>query len=239
MKIKGINEFLTSLLPSTIESGRIRFEDGKVESSLRRDDGQLILMSSLENSDFKEMGEVCVPHLSQLQKTCKALGEPDFSIQKTNDVATKLISKNEGSTISLFLMDPDYVSWPSLAKEPEYVMTIDLPLSTLQSLKTNYSLVSGVTTRIEADGTKLHFIIGDESHEDSAKTTLDLGEEVEWDEIIIKSEFITAILDSIWDRTSVTMHVSDKGLIKVTATTEFDDVKLKTSYFLVATQTNG
>jgi len=179
--------------------------------------------------------EICIPHLSQLQKAYRTLDNPKVSFTYEQDIPSKLALMGNGSRISLFLMDKDFVSWPSLTAEPEYSLSVELTLSSLESMKTNYSLVDGELTNIKLSNSKLTFIVGNEEHENSAKTSMDIDVNDEY-EMTIRSEFITAILDTINSDSVVTLNASEHGLIKIVVDLDTEDYKLSTKYFLVASQ---
>ena len=233
--MKGFNEFLTSLLPSQIESGRIKFKKNLVESSLKHEDGSIIVQSNLETTNEALTGEVCVPHLSQLQKAYKALEEPTIGIQYEHDIAARLTLRGAQSKVSLFLMDPEFVAWPQLTREPDYTLSIELPDSVLASLKTNYSLVDSQRTTISLSGGTLTFKIGEETHENSATTSVPIDIDDEF-QMAFKSDVIVAILDSINPDSEVVIHVSDHGLTKFTVVKKTDNYVLTAHYFLVATK---
>lgn len=230
--MKGFDKFLASLLPGVIESGRIKFTTTGVKSAVKGEEGQIILRSELDVKT-KLTEEICVPHLSQLQKAYAALDGPKIKIQYEHDIAARLTLSGDNSKVSMFLMDKDLVAWPSLNKEPEYTLILDLPNSTLESLKTNFSLVDGVNTTITSAKKKLSFRIGDEEHENSATTVVPTDIKDEYS-MIVRTEFLSSIINNIPANASVTLSSSSSGLTKFTVVLEEDEYSLLTEYFLIA-----
>jgi len=231
--MKGYKEFVQALLPKVTDSAKMVFTPNGVKSAVKVMDGNLLITSSLKTDNTIE-DTIAIPNLSDLSKAIKIMGDFDLGIVKVNDTPSKLQLKNEFSKVGLFLMDGDYLSYPELAKEPAFVVDMEIPVTHLNSLKSMYGLIDGDVTILSITDKSMSISVGKQSRNDSNSGKIELPVEADTDtSISVRSEALQSILSTIDDEDTVSISISEP-MVKLSVKSCSDGYELSTDYYIVA-----